>query len=270
MKFKFSILILLALGFTATFTNCKKDDGTNIIQLNLFSIEDDKAMGLQVSNEIASDPAQFPLLDELQYAAAYAHLRRITNEILNKATLKHRNDFLWQTKIINNDSVLNAFCTPSGYIYVYTGLIKYLESEDQLAGVIGHEIAHADERHTTEAMTSALGRDLLIKMILGDSSLAGQVTTGLLGLKYGRGSETESDLRSVEYLDKTELDARGVGRFFEKLIASGQAGGPEFLSTHPNPDNRVEAINNKWKELGSNVGGTFPERYLDFKNSLPK
>ena len=166
MKFKFSILILLALGFTATFTNCKKDDGTNIIQLNLFSIEDDKAMGLQVSNEIASDPAQFPLLDELQYAAAYAHLRRITNEILNKATLKHRNDFLWQTKIINNDSVLNAFCTPSGYIYVYTGLIKYLESEDQLAGVIGHEIAHADERHTTEAMTSALGRDLLIKMIV--------------------------------------------------------------------------------------------------------
>ena len=56
----------------------------------------------------------------------------------------------------------------------------------------------------------------------------------------------------------SELDARGVGRFFEKLIASGQAGGPEFLSTHPNPDNRVEAINNKWKELGSNVGGTFP------------
>ena len=270
MKLKFSILILLSIILTSTFTNCKKDDGTNRIQINLFTIEDDKKLGLQVSDEIAADPLQFPLLDEAKYATAYSHLRRITDNILNNATMKHRNDFLWQTKIIHNDSVLNAFCTPGGYIYVYTGLIKYLESEDQLAGVLGHEIAHADERHTTEAMTTALGRDLLIKMILGDSSLAGQVTTGLLGLKYGRGSETEADLRSVEYLNKTELDARGVGRFFEKLIASGQAGGPQFLSTHPNPDDRVEAITNKWKELGSKVGETFPTRYLEFKNSLPK
>ena len=227
-------------------------------------------MGLQVSEEIAADPRQFPILDEIQFSVAYSHLRRITSEVLDKAAMKHRNDFVWQTKIIINDSVLNAFCTPGGYIYVYTGLIKYLESEDQLAGVLGHEIAHADERHTTEAMTTALGRDLLVKMILGDSSLAGQVTTSLLGLKYSRGSETEADLRSVEYLDKTDLDARGVGRFFEKLLTSGQSGGPQFLSTHPSPDNRVQAITNKWIELGSKVGETFPARYLEFKNSLPK
>lgn len=270
MKYRFILFIGLALSLTFTLSDCKKDDGTNVIQLNLFSIEDDKSMGLQVSGEIESDPIQFPLLNESQYATAYAHLRRITGEILNKATMKHRNDFVWQTKIINNDSVLNAFCTPGGYIYVYTGLIKYLDSEDQLAGVLGHEIAHADERHTTEAMTNALGRDLLIKLILGDSSLAGAVTAGLMDLKYGRGSETEADLRSVEYLDKTEYDARGVGRFFEKLIASGQTGGPQFLSTHPNPENRVETITNKWKELGSKVGGTFPDRYLEFKQSLPK
>ncbi|MFM9945457.1 MAG: M48 family metalloprotease [Bacteroidia bacterium] len=268
MKIKFTFILLLSLSITAVFTECKKD-GTNPIQLNLFSIEDDKSMGLQVNGEIESDPHQFPLLSETKYANAYTHLRRITNEILNNASMKHRNDFVWQTKIIHNDSVLNAFCTPGGYIYVYTGLIKYLESEDQLAGVLGHEIAHADERHTTEAMTTAFGRDFLIKLILGDSTLAGAVTAGLLDLKYGRGAESEADLRSVEYLNKTELDARGVARFFEKLIASGQAGGPEFLSTHPNPENRVENINNKWKELGSKVGLTFAERYLEFKKSLP-
>ena len=197
-------------------------------------------------------------------------MRRLTSEILDNAVLKHKNDFVWKTKIIYNDSVLNAFCTPGGYIYVYTGLIKYLESEDQLAGVLGHEIAHADERHTTEAMTSALGRDLLLKLILGDSSIVSTVTSGLLNLKYGRGSETEADLKSVEYLDKTELDARGAARFFEKLVASGQVGGPQFLSTHPNSENRVESITNKWKELGSKVGLTNPQRYLEFKQSLPK
>ncbi|MCB9250978.1 MAG: M48 family metalloprotease [Flavobacteriales bacterium] len=250
-------------------SNCKKDDGTNLIQLNLFSIEDDKQMGADVSKEIESDPVNYPILSSSQYPDAYGHLVRITNEILNKASLKHRNDFVWQMKIIHDDSTLNAFCTPGGYIYVYTGLIKYLSSEDQLAGVLGHEIAHADERHTTEAMTSAMGRDILVKLILGDSSVLGQVTTGLLGLKYSRGHETEADLKSVEYLDKTDYDARGAARFFEKLIASGQSGGPQFLSTHPNPDNRVEAILSKWESLGSKVGQTFDSRYTDFKNSLP-
>ena len=269
MKTRFTLFLALTLSLTTVFTNCKKD-GTNPIQFNVFSIEDDKKMGKQVSEEIDGVPALFPQLSETQYATAYGHLRRITNEILNKATMKHRTDFVWQTKIIVNDTVLNAFCTPGGYIYVYTGLIKYLDSEDQLAGVIAHEIAHADERHTTEAMTNALGRDLLLKMILGDSSVVGAVTAGLLDLKYGRGAETEADLRSVEYLDKTELDARGAARFFEKLIAAGQSGGgPEFLSTHPNPGNRVESIMNKWKELGSKVGGTFPQRYTEFKQSLP-
>lgn len=270
MKTRFTLFLALSLSLTGLLTNCKKEDGTNVIQFNLFSIEDDKKMGLDVSNEIAASTAEFPMLDETQYAAAYTHLRRITNEILNKATLKHRDDFVWQTKIIKNDSVLNAFCTPGGYIYVYTGLIKFLDSEDQLAGVLGHEIAHADERHTTEAMTSAMGRDLLVKIILGDSSLIGQVTTGLLGLKYSRGHESEADIKSVDYLDKTEYDARGASRFFEKLVASGQSGGPQFLSTHPDPDNRVQNITNHWISLGSKVGGTFDARYGDFKASLPQ
>ncbi len=269
MKSKILFVLMLALGLGFTFSNCKKKDGTNVVQLNVFSIEDDKKMGADFSAQIAADPIQFPLLDETKYSAAYTHLRRIINDVLNKATMKHRNDFLWETKIIHNDTILNAFCTPGGYIYVYTGLIKYLESEDQFAGVMGHEIAHADERHSTEAMTSALGRDIILKMLLGDSSIIGQVTEGLIGLKYSRGNETEADLRSVEYLDKTDLDARGVGRFFEKLIAQGQTSGPQFLSTHPNPENRVQAINDKWVLLGSRVGLTYNDRYLQFKQSLP-
>lgn len=269
MKIKIALFVFMAIGLSTVLYNCKKEDGTNLIQLNLFTVEDDKKMGLDVSNEIAANPTEYPILSESQYAVAYGHLRRITNEILSKATLKHRDDFVWQTKIIKNDSVLNAFCTPGGYIYVYTGLIKFLQSEDQLAGVLGHEIAHADERHTTEAMTSAMGRDILLKMILGDSSLIGQVTNGLLGLKYSRGHETESDIRSVDYLYPTEYDARGAARFFEKLIAAGSAGGPQFLSTHPNPDNRVENIFKHWESLGSKTGQTFDSRYTDFKNSLP-
>lgn len=269
MNTKHKIILLFLFCLSTVFSSCKKD-GTNVIQVNAFSVEDDKKMGLEVSKEIRETPVLFPILNEIKYANAYASLNKITNKILDHAVLKHRNDFVWQIKIIQNDTVLNAFCTPGGYIYVYTGLIKYLESEDQLAGVLAHEIAHADERHTTEALTKSMGQDFLLRFLLGDSTLTGAVTSGLLDLRYSRGVETEADLKSVEYLDKTELDARGAARFFEKLLATGQAGStPEFLSTHPNPDNRVESILNKWRELGSKVGETFPELYKQFKQSLP-
>jgi len=72
-------------------------------------------------------------------------------------TNKHKDDFAWQVKIIDDPETLNAFATPGGYIYVYTGLIKFLDTEDQLAGVMGHEIAHADLRHSTRQMTSSYG-----------------------------------------------------------------------------------------------------------------
>ena len=86
MKTRFTLFLALTLSLTTVFTNCKKD-GTNPIQFNVFSIEDDKKMGLEVSQQIDASPALFPQLKETQYATAYGHLRRITNEILNNAVI---------------------------------------------------------------------------------------------------------------------------------------------------------------------------------------
>ncbi len=252
----------------STFSACKDKAGGGGI--NFFSLEDDKTFGAQVAGEIDADPATYPVLDSAQYPEAYAYLYAIRDSILNSGKVVHKDDFSWRLRIINDDSTLNAFCTPGGYIYVYTGIIKYLDSEDQFAGVMGHEIAHADERHSTAALTQQYGIDVLFSVLLGENKGAlAQVTQGLLGLKYGRGNESESDMRSVEYLYPTAYDARGAARFFEKISESGGSSGPEFLSTHPNPDNRVEAIIAHWESLGGKVGQTFVSRYEQFKNSLP-
>ncbi|MCB0734665.1 MAG: M48 family metalloprotease [Flavobacteriales bacterium] len=248
---------------------CKDEDG-NKKSVNLFTLEDDKAFGAQVAAEIEADDQTYPILDSASYPDAYAHLHRITNTILGGGKVQHKDDFVWQLRIIHDDSVLNAFCTPGGYIYVYTGLIKFLESEDQLAGVMGHEIAHADERHSTEALTKQYGTEVLFAILFGnDQGTLAQIAKGMIGLKYSRTNESEADMRSVDYLYPTEYDARGAARFFEKIIAAGGGGGPEFLSTHPNPDNRVEAIFSHWEDLGGKVGETFETRYDDFKKSLP-
>lgn len=239
--------------------------------LNIFSVQEDVALGLQVSEEIASDPATYPLLDEAAYPEAYGHLRRIRDEILDHADVAHEELFGYPVYLVYDDDVLNAFCTPGGHIYVYTGLIKFLDSEDELAGVMGHEIAHAALRHSTDQLTRLYGLELLLAVVLGDASQSdlASIAAGLVSLSFSRANETQSDEYSVEYLCPTEYDARGAARFFEKLLDAGTPSPPAFLSTHPNPDNRVENITAKWAELGCGEGGTFEARYADFVASLP-
>ena len=267
-KIQISVLLLLA-SLPFVFESCKDDDG-NKKTINLFTVQDDMNLGAEVAAEIDADPVTYPVMDSASFPVAYGHLNRIKNTILNSGQVKYKDRFAWRVRIIRDDSVLNAFCTPGGYIYVYTGIIKFLDSEDQFAGVLAHEIAHADERHSTEALTKQYGTEVLFAIILGENQgTLSEIAKGMIGLKYSRDNETEADTRSVDYLYPTEYDARGTARFFEKIVASGGGSGPEFLSTHPSPDNRVTNITNHWQSKGAKVGGTFPERYLEFKQSLP-
>jgi predicted Zn-dependent protease len=269
MKKLVNIALILLAAVPFTLESCKDENGDGPT-VNLFSVADDISFGAEVATEIDSDPTTYPLLDSAAYPAAYGHVNRIKDAILNSGKLKHKDDFVWRIRIIRDDSTLNAFCTPGGYIYVYTGIIKFLDSEDEFAGVMGHEIAHADERHSTEALTKQYGTEVLFAILLGQNQgTLAQIAKGMIGLKYSRTNETESDTRSVDYLYETEYDARGAARFFEKIVEAGGGSGPEFLSTHPSPDNRVQHILDYWTSKGGKEGLKFVERYNDFKKSLP-
>ncbi len=259
------ILVFLASVFLLSMS-CKKS--TEVASGLLFSLDDDKKLGQQTADQILADSINYPLLSETAYPNAYAHLKQIRDTILNGGMVAHKNDFVWQVKIIKNDSVLNAFCTPGGYIYVYTGIIKYLDNEDQLAGVLGHEIAHADRRHSIQQMTEVYGLQALLAVVAGNNpGQLTQIVANLTVLKFSRDHETEADTYSVIYLYPTAYDARGAKYFFEKI--KGQSSTPAFLSTHPDPGDRVTNIETKWTSMGSKVGQTFETRYQDFKNSLP-
>ncbi len=219
--------------------------------LNLFTVQDDIALGREFSKQIESDPKQFPILPERGNEEVYRYIRGLTKKILNSGQVPYRNEFEWQVKIIKDDSTLNAFAVPGGYLYVYTGLIKFLDTEDQLAGVMGHEIAHAALRHSTQQMTKLYGAEILRQMITGRSQagVLEQVALGLVALKFSRKHESQADEYSVRFLCNTEYYAGGAAGFFKKIQGHGQAP-PEFLSTHPNPGNRVKAIESKVQELG--------------------
>ncbi len=243
----------------------------NAPDVNLFTIEDDIALGQQLDDEIMADPATYPVLDEATYADAYAHIHAIRDEILASDQVAHADDFTWELKIIQDDATLNAFCAPGGFMYVYTGLIRFLEVEDHLAGVIGHEMAHAAERHTTDQLTEAYGVSLLLQVVLGENpGLIGDIAATLVSLQFSKEDETEADARSVEYLCETRYAADGAAGFFEKLLAIGTGFEiPEFLSTHPSSASRVEDINALAGELGCSTEPWADADYQALTDALP-
>lgn len=239
--------------------------------LNFFTVDQDIQFGQQLDSSILADPTNYPILNENDYPEAYQHLRRIRDEILQSGQLRYASRFDWEVKIIDQN-ILNAFAAPGGYLYYYTGLIHFLDNEAQFAGVMAHEIAHADRRHSTEMITKQYSFSVLLGILLGDNpSMLAQIladlTVNLGALKYSRNNEYEADEYAVKYLNDTDYHPLGVAGFFEKL--DGASSPPEFLSTHPSPENRIEKIYETWQSLGSKVGETFPGRYQNFKNSLP-
>ncbi len=237
-------------------------------KFNLFTPEQDVELGRQLNQEILSDPSAYPILPERGNEEVYRYVRNIVNRLLSSGKVEHRNDFVWEVKLIDDDKTLNAFATPGGFIYVYTGLIKFLSSEDELAGVLGHEIAHADQRHGTEQMTKIYGISTLLSIVTGqgDSDLLQRLVVGLLDLSFSRADETEADEYSVIYLCETNYSANGAAGFFRKM--EGESSPPEFLSTHPNPGNRVAAIEKKNKELGCAGSAQYQTEYARIKGLL--
>jgi predicted Zn-dependent protease len=269
---KRSLFVIIGFTLLIGYTGCKKDDDGGGSGFNLFSIQDDIELGQQLQAEILSDPQNYPVLSPIAYAEAYNHIERIRDSILLTDKVAYDDVFEWGVHIIQNDTVLNAFATPGGYMYFYTGLIKYLDNEAQFAGVMGHEMAHAAERHSTNQLTKVYGLTLLVNIVLGQNpnqliQIAADIAAGLAALAFSRDHEYEADEFSVKYLYETSYDARGVGGFFEKINSSPQP--PQFLSTHPNPDNRIEEIEDNWLSLGGVVGNTYVDSYQSFKNSLP-
>jgi beta-barrel assembly-enhancing protease len=243
------------------FSGCGKDG----VGLNIFSIEDDKQLGLQTKGQIESDPSQFPILDPSTHAAAYAYINALRDDILAGGVVTHKNDFVWEVKIIKNDDVQNAFCTPGGYIYVYTGLIKYLDNKSSLAGVMGHEMAHADKRHSTTQLTKQYGVQTMLDVVLGkNQGLLSQIGAQLVSLQFSRSDESQADEYSVKYLCPTKYKADGAANFFQKIIDQGSATPPAFLSTHPNPDNRVKNIQKQASEAACQSTITSAEEYADY------
>ncbi len=275
--------VVLSVAFTFFISACSS------LGMNIFSDADEVALGANVANEIAANQQEYPIYRGDPALKQYIK-SQIFDQILVANSIKKRNVYQYELEIIDRPDILNAFALPGGKVYVYTGLLKYLDSEAALAGVLGHEIAHAERRHATQRMTNQYGTAMLISLVLGQNpnqyvEIAANLFAGLSLLSNSRSAEEESDKFSIEYLKETRFYPGGVKFFFEKLRDDGKvnpagSGGLEtFLSTHPDPIARISTTDQKLKESNfpvfsySNYAGqgVFRNEYVqNISNRLPQ
>jgi predicted Zn-dependent protease len=159
---------------------------------------------------------------------------------------------------IISDTNVNAFAVPGGHIFIHTGLLAAADTPEEIAGVLGHEIAHITKRHGFRSIINAAGLYLIVQFLFGDTSgLAAVLTDGsqlLLRQSYSRDFEREADDAGWQYLLKANIDPRGMIRFFDRLRKEEQkypqlSGSLQLLNTHPATDERMKRLEEKWKKL---------------------
>src|SRR5262245_60216334 len=220
---------------------------------NLFSKQQDVQLGQQAAAEVRKQYQVVPN-QELQ-----DYIRRVGERLAS--TPEARNSGFQFSFTLVNDKSVNAFALPGGPTFIHTGLILAADNEAQVAGVLAHEISHVILRHGTNQASKAnlLQIPALLAGAATGSNLLAQLTnlgaTAYL-LKFSRGAESEADANGARIMSEAGYNPIEMAHFFEKLQAEGGSRAPQFLSDHPNPGNRVKAVQDEIRGLPRHEYGT--------------
>ncbi|MCF6228360.1 MAG: M48 family metalloprotease [Planctomycetes bacterium] len=276
MKYTFIILLLTVLATSA----CRRDAITGEMEFNLYSWEADKQLG---------DDAAPAIIAQLGGLYPDAALQDYVNEIGQKVVRAARADLHkesnfpdWQFHFyIVNDSMLNAFALPGGHIFITRGMLLKLDNEAELAGLLGHEVMHVFGSHGSERMSSSAAMQIGVAVAgsfdeSGTLAAIGGTGLGLLGLKYSRDNESESDEYGMRFAARAGYNPEGIVGVMEMLDeASAGPSQPEFMSTHPNPANRVSTLTSQLKRefqgKGEGITGvtSYQSGIQEVLNSVP-
>ena len=233
-----TLIVILQLAACATSPTGRK-------QLKLFPENQMAQMGIASYVQMKE---QTPLSKD-KFTNSYV------NCVADAITRETGSSYQWEVNVFN-DEAINAFALPGGKIGVYTGILQVASTQDQLAAVIGHEVAHVLANHGNERVSVAFAADSGLKMA---QILAGAPTQqkaqllGLLGLgaqvgvllPYGRTQESEADILGLEYMAKAGFDPRQSVTLWQNMAKVGGKKPPELLSTHPSNATRIKELNSR-------------------------
>jgi predicted Zn-dependent protease len=240
-------LILAVLGGAYYFCNTQVNPVTGEKQHISLSPADEVALGLQSAPQMAQEfGGVIPDREAQQY------VRSIGQKVVSGSDAKSA-PYPYDFHLLADAETVNAFALPGGQVFLTAGLFRRLHTEGQLAGVLAHEVGHVVHRHSAEHLAKQQFTQVLVgaAAVAGsDDHSSGQQTAAIaalvgdaVNLKFSRTDELEADDYGVRALSEAGYDPRALAEVMEILKqASGRSSRPEFLSTHPDPGNRLEKI----------------------------
>ncbi len=233
-----SLVATLSVGCSLT----QRRDTEKAIAQSLISDEQEFQLGLQVHEALKQENVKF-----LENQKVELYVEALARKLIEHANKERKLEWKWF--VIDEPETVNAFATPGGRIYVYTGLLLAAENEAEVVGVMGHELGHVVGRHSARQLVATYGLQTVVDMALGkDAGDVAKVAAGLVGkgslMAYGRDMELESDQYGARYASAAGYDPRGLASFFEKLKAKYGDTGPvlTWISTHPSNSDRITRV----------------------------
>lgn len=245
------IAFIAVLGY---FANSSKNPITGRTQHISLSPQQEVVLGLQSAPQMARE------FGGLSRDAQATQLVKEVGKKLISNLPAEATPYPFEYHLLADPKTVNAFALPGGQIFITEALFSRLETEGQLAGVLGHETGHVLARHSAAQMAKSQLTQGLVQAVgvASSDSAAGaqnaaqiaQMVGGFINLKYGRDDELEADRLGLRFMRASGYDPRSLIRVMEILKeASGGSGQPEFMSTHPDPGNRIEHIRAELIEL---------------------
>lgn len=241
----FIIIVVTMISYAG---NRSHNEFTGKVQHLAMTTDQEIAIGLQSAPQVAAQHG-----GESRDRAAAAKVEEVGERIV-RAAIKET-PYKFQFHLLADRKTVNAFALPGGQVFITEALLRRLHTEGELAGVLGHEIGHVVGRHAAQrlakqqlgqGLAGAAGVATYDPQNPGRSAAVGQMAqmvSSVVNMKYGRGDELESDRLGVRFLAQSGYDPRALIGVMKTLAeASGGSRQPEFMSTHPDPGNRIEEI----------------------------
>lgn len=246
------LLSLLVLGICGS-GGCSVNPATGKRQFAMMSMSQEIALGAEAAPQFT---------EEFGGPVPDPELHRYISDIGRRMAAETEGEFPsvpWEFTLLNSP-VINAFALPGGKVFITRGLAERLQNEAQLAGVIGHEIGHVTARHGNQRISQATGFQIgmvIVATVAGASAersataaaVQAAIPAVMIGgqlvlLKFGRDEELEADALGIRYMSRVGYNPLGQRQVMEIFagLSSGAAREPEWLATHPFPENRVERI----------------------------
>src|SRR5262245_25179065 len=246
------------VGAILMFAACATNPATGKREFSLMSEQQEIAIGQENDGEVRR---------EMGFYEDRAWQEYVSGIGLRLSQVCERPSLPWHFAVVDVPAI-NAFAVPGGYIYITRGILPFLENEAQLAGVLGHEVGHVTARHSSQQYSRSTGAGLgillgsiFVRAVRPFGQLA-ESSPGVRFLKYGRDDELQADQLGVRYASRAGWDPSGIPAMLATLgrldEAADNKGVPNWLSTHPAPENRVQQVQAAVQEASSDSarGGT--------------